>query len=77
MTNYSTKKSFTQELLLEMHFHGKNSQWSNKCTKLARISFFFNTDKNVLSGYITLKDTLQHSCSIRNRQNKKTPILVQ
>lgn len=54
MTSNSTKKSFTQEVLLEMHLHWENSQWSNKCTKLPKI---FNTDKNVLSGYITLKDT--------------------
>lgn len=29
------------------------------------------TDKNVLSGYIILKDTLQHSCSIRNNQKSR------
>lgn len=33
------------------------------------------TDKNVLSGYIIiLKDTLQHSCSIRNNEKKRVKV---
>lgn len=70
MTSNSTKKEFYSRTFIRNALTlRENSQWSNKCTKLSRI---FNADKNVLSGYITLKDNLQHSCSIRNRQKKKS-----
>lgn len=69
MTSNSTKKSFTQELLLEMHLHQERiHNGPISAQKLARI---FLTLTKMSCQDTSLKDTLQHSCSIRKRQKIK------